>query len=190
MKITINYKWLIHFSPKQQTLKTIFRIYLYHALFSFSVAASENPSIHSSLSLFLCPLSNDSVQGPPTLYICSIDKDLTWIQSQTPWQTHTGTHTHVHAHAPSPLQWRALINSQGVHVVVASGAIKRPSEPSQETGGFGEGQRGSRCRPCIFLASGELASWPPYRSLPSPSLSSSLFFLSVAIPLASTWLDH
>lgn len=119
-----------------------------------------------------------SVQGPPTLYICSIDKDLTGIQSPTPYKpTHriTHTHTYVQAHAPSPLQWRALINSQGVHVAAAGGVIKRPSEPSQERGGVGGGQRGSRCKPTIFLASGELASWPPHRS-PPPSVLFLLFF--------------
>lgn len=73
-------------------------MYLYHTLFSYGTALS----IHPSLSLFLLPLSNDSVQGPPTLYICSIDKDLTGIQSQTPYKhIHTGTYTRTYTR-PEP----------------------------------------------------------------------------------------
>lgn len=72
-------------------------------------------------------------------------------------------------HPLSPLQWRALINSQGVHVAVAGGVIKSPSEPSQERVGDGGGQRG---------ADVGLAYSPPQGSSPLDlSIDLPVFFL-------------
>ncbi len=116
----------------------------YHSLFAHGMAVSKILSvclsIHPSPCFFFLSVMIQSEVRLQSLFAALMKTWLEYVVIPS-----TNTHTCANTH-PEPVQWRALINSQGVHVVVASGVIKRPSEPSQERGGIGGGQRGSRCR--------------------------------------------
>lgn len=91
------------------------------------------------------------------------------------------TNTHTCMDPQSPLQWRALINSQGVHVVEASGVIKSPSEPSQERVRYGGGQRGADVGLAYSSPQGSSLLDLPIDLPPLPSFSYSL---------SHQWLYH